>query len=237
MAEKNTFIAYKDWRGTFDALPDEMAGKLVKHLFALADGEESVDDPVMVALLSQFKAVMKKDQEKWEQQIEQRREAGKKSAQARKGKKEKPSKNPNEGSEPQEGRGAPEMPTKMPRKKPSRKKVIESKIETYSELPEEFRNEAFAEAWKIWLQEKWDQHKFQYKSKRSEIMAANELYKLSGGDIVKAGEIIAQSMSNGWKGLFELKVGAESKNSDVQRRFDEELQKEMQKQREYEQHS
>jgi hypothetical protein len=85
MAEnKKSFIAYSDWYGMFKALPDDLAGKLIKHIFAYVNDENPTTDDFMVnALFEQIKATLKRDLIKWEDQREQRSYAGKKSAEAR----------------------------------------------------------------------------------------------------------------------------------------------------------
>lgn len=85
MAEnKKSFIAYSDWEGMFKALPDEIAGKLIKHIFSYVnDQNPQSDDFVINALFEQIKATLKRDLVKWEGQREQRSLAGKKSAEQR----------------------------------------------------------------------------------------------------------------------------------------------------------
>lgn len=85
MAEnKKSFVAYADWKETFDKLPDEVAGKLIKHIFAYVNDENPVsDDFVIEAIFSNIKNTLKRDLKKWESQLEQRREAGKRSAEQR----------------------------------------------------------------------------------------------------------------------------------------------------------
>lgn len=61
------------------------------------------------------------------------------------------------------------------------------------------------ETWQRWIDFKKSQFNFNYKSLVSEQTAINELIKLSGDNDNKANLIIDQSISNGWKGLFELK--------------------------------
>ena len=86
MAEgKKSFIAYSDWYGMFKALPDEVAGKLIKHIFSYVNDENpSSDDFVINALFEQVKSTLKRDLKKWEEQQEQRRQAGLRSAEIRK---------------------------------------------------------------------------------------------------------------------------------------------------------
>lgn len=85
MAEgKKSFVAYADWRDTFNELTDEDAGKLVKHIFAYVNDENpNTDNVVVKAVFAQIKNTLKRDLHKWEKQVEQRREAGKKSAEIR----------------------------------------------------------------------------------------------------------------------------------------------------------
>lgn len=82
MAEnKKSFIAYSDWDGMFQALPDEVAGKLIKHIFAYVnDRNPTSEDFIINALFEQVKSTLKRDLVKWEQQRDQRVIAGKKSA-------------------------------------------------------------------------------------------------------------------------------------------------------------
>lgn len=85
MAEgKKSFIAYADWKNVFDALPNEEAGALIKHIFAYVNDEDPVSDSVLInAVFANIKSTLKRDLERWEKQIEQRREAGKRSAEIR----------------------------------------------------------------------------------------------------------------------------------------------------------
>lgn len=61
------------------------------------------------------------------------------------------------------------------------------------------------EAFSTWLEYKEKQWHFKYKTEKSLKSAYQELVRLSGCDPCKAMQIVDQSMSNGWKGLFELK--------------------------------
>jgi hypothetical protein len=85
MAEnKKSFIAYADWKETFENLPDEMAGKLIKHIFSYVNDENpKTEDYVINAVFANIKHTLKRDLDKWESQLEQRRLAGKKSAEIR----------------------------------------------------------------------------------------------------------------------------------------------------------
>jgi hypothetical protein len=86
MAEnKKSFIAYSDWKETFDALPDEKAGQLIKHIFAYVNDENPTTDDVLInAVFVNIRNTLKRDLKKWELQYSQRVNAGKKSAEVRK---------------------------------------------------------------------------------------------------------------------------------------------------------
>jgi hypothetical protein len=85
MAEnKKSFIAYSDWHGMFNALPDEVAGKLIKHIFSYVNDENPLcEDFIINALFEQIKATLKRDLIKWDEERRQRSDAGKKSAELR----------------------------------------------------------------------------------------------------------------------------------------------------------
>lgn len=86
MAEgKKSFIAYASWKGIFDELPDLEAGALIKHIFAYVNDENPQTDSILIkAVFANIKTTLKTDLKKWEAQIKQRSEAGKKSVEARK---------------------------------------------------------------------------------------------------------------------------------------------------------
>jgi len=85
MAEgKKSFVAYADWKEVFDALPNEDAGALIKHIFSYVNDENPISDSVLInAVFANIKSTLKRDLQKWETQLEQRRSAGKKSAEIR----------------------------------------------------------------------------------------------------------------------------------------------------------
>lgn len=81
---KKSFILYLDQKELFEKLPDEQAGKLIKHIFSYVNCENPKTDDLLVDVaFSSVKSALKRDLKKWESQLEQRREAGKKSAEAR----------------------------------------------------------------------------------------------------------------------------------------------------------
>lgn len=81
---KKSFIAYADWKNIFDELPNEDAGKLIKHIFAYVNDENPISDSILIkAVFANIKNTLKRDLEKWDTQLIQRKEAGKKSAEQR----------------------------------------------------------------------------------------------------------------------------------------------------------
>ena len=85
MAEnKKSFIAYSDWNGMFKALPNDVAGELIKHIFAYVNDEDpQTDNYIINALFEQVKCTLKRDLIKWDNERDQRSTAGKLSAEKR----------------------------------------------------------------------------------------------------------------------------------------------------------
>jgi uncharacterized protein YdaU (DUF1376 family) len=90
-----------------------------------------------------------------------------------------------------------------------------------------FDSENFKKWWSIWKEYKKKEHRFNYKTKISEQAALKKLSHLSGGNESKAAAIIEQSISEGWKGFFELKQSRESTQKsyeNLKRKFREEAE-------------
>lgn len=68
-----------------------------------------------------------------------------------------------------------------------------------------FNNQIIVFYWKEWTEYKQTEHREKFKSTKTEQLAINKLGEMCGHDSEKAKMIIEQSMSNRWKGLFELK--------------------------------
>jgi len=85
----------------------------------------------------------------------------------------------------------------------SRKKPVKpQKPKIHIQYP--FEDDDFLDAWQVWKDYKREEHKFNYKSSASEQAALMELSRL-GKDKATCMKIIHQSLSNGWKGFFQLK--------------------------------
>ena len=86
MAEnKKSFILYCDQKGVWDKLDDAQAGRLIKHIIAYVNDENPVAPDFITELAFEpIKQSLKRDLKRWENQQEQRSEAGKRSAEVRK---------------------------------------------------------------------------------------------------------------------------------------------------------
>jgi len=117
-----------------------------------------------------------------------------------------------------------EKPLKSSKKKPknissSYDKHMENENENINENINEviypFTSEKFKKIWQFWKDYKKQEHKFTYKTKLSEQAALKSIGELSKNNEETAVAIIQQSISNGWKGFFELKDTSNGKfNSD-----------------------
>ena len=67
-----------------------------------------------------------------------------------------------------------------------------------------FNENEFTEAWSIWIQERKEKQLKNY-TQRGEQSALHNLQKISGDDYKKAIQIINNSITHGWQGLFALK--------------------------------
>jgi len=76
MEGKKSFIAYNDWECTFSALPDDMAGKLIKAVFAYSSRGDEPEDAILKALLANFKNTIERDSEKWDSRKKERSRSG-----------------------------------------------------------------------------------------------------------------------------------------------------------------
>jgi hypothetical protein len=86
MAEnKKSFVLYSDSQGLVNQLPDDVAGRLLKHIYAYVNDENPITDELLLNIAFEpIKMHLKRDLQRWETQIEQRRQAGLRSAEVRK---------------------------------------------------------------------------------------------------------------------------------------------------------
>jgi hypothetical protein len=86
MAEnKKSFILYCDQKGVWDKLDDAQAGRLIKHIISYVNDDNPVAPDFITELAFEpIKQSLKRDLRKWQNQQEQRSEAGRRSAEVRK---------------------------------------------------------------------------------------------------------------------------------------------------------
>ena len=62
MSDKKSFILYLDQKELFDSLPDEIAGKLIKHIFSYVNCEEPTSDDLIINVaFASIKQSLKRD--------------------------------------------------------------------------------------------------------------------------------------------------------------------------------
>lgn len=86
MAEnKKSFIAYCDWLNTFEELPDDKAGQLIKHLLRYVNDLDPKSDDILInAVFANIKQTLKRDLIKYEEIKVKRSESGKKGGRPKK---------------------------------------------------------------------------------------------------------------------------------------------------------
>lgn len=77
-----------------------------------------------------------------------------------------------------------------------------------------YNSEEFKEAWELWKEYKRKEHRFRYKSEISEQASLKKLSEISNSED-EAIDIIHESISNGWKGLFKLKNNDTGNNTNA----------------------
>ena len=87
-AHKKSFLIHTDSLEILDDLTDEQAGKLFKAIKDYQSGKEPKLSQLIKIAFSPFKNYFERDKEKWDYEIEKRREAGRLGAEARWGKSE-----------------------------------------------------------------------------------------------------------------------------------------------------
>jgi hypothetical protein len=83
--DKKSFILYCDQQGVFNKLPDEIAGKLIKHIFAYVNDENPPCDDLLLSIAFEpIKTQLKRDLRKYEVYIEKQKENGAKGGRPKK---------------------------------------------------------------------------------------------------------------------------------------------------------
>lgn len=82
---KKSFVLYADLLTSVDHLTEEELGKLFKHILLYVNDQNPVlEDRLLLTAWKPIERTLKEDLKKWEKQLKQRSEAGKKSAESRK---------------------------------------------------------------------------------------------------------------------------------------------------------
>ena len=77
--EKKSFILYADQQGVINQLPDDVAGRLIKHIFAYVNDENPITDELIVNIAFEpIKQTLKRDLRRWEEYIQKQSLNGKK---------------------------------------------------------------------------------------------------------------------------------------------------------------
>jgi len=83
--DKTSFILYCDQQGVFNKLPDEIAGKLIKHIFAYVNDENPpCDDLLLTIAFEPIKTQLKRDLRKYDDYIEKQKFNGAKGGRPKK---------------------------------------------------------------------------------------------------------------------------------------------------------
>jgi len=84
-AGKKSFLFYTDWVDTFKKMPKDKGYDLLMHILSYVNDENPETDDILIdAVFQQIKNTLKRDLNNWENQQQQRKEAGLKSAEIRK---------------------------------------------------------------------------------------------------------------------------------------------------------
>ena len=84
--DKKSFLLYCDQQGVFNKLPDEIAGRLIKHIFAYVNDENPPCDDLLLSIAFEpIKTQLKRDLRKYEVYIEKQKENGAKGGRPKKG--------------------------------------------------------------------------------------------------------------------------------------------------------
>jgi hypothetical protein len=72
--DKKSFILYCDQQGLFNKLPDEIAGKLIKHIFAYVNDEDPIASDLLLEIAFEpIKLQLKRDLRKYDDYIDKQR--------------------------------------------------------------------------------------------------------------------------------------------------------------------
>jgi len=83
--DKTSFLLYCDQQGVFNKLPDQIAGKLIKHIFAYVNDENPpCDDLLLTIAFEPIKTQLKRDLRKYDDYIDKQKFNGAKGGRPKK---------------------------------------------------------------------------------------------------------------------------------------------------------
>ena len=83
--DKKSFVLYCDPQGVFNKLPDEIAGRLIKHIFAYVNDENPPCDDLLLSIAFEpIQQSLKRDLKKYEVYIDKQKENGAKGGRPKK---------------------------------------------------------------------------------------------------------------------------------------------------------
>ena len=212
MAEdKKGFLLYADYEELFEELADDVAGRLIKHILKYVNDKDPISEDAFVKIaFIPIKKQLKRDLDKYEDKREQWSEAGKKSAESRRLKKEQAL-----NSVLTESTTVKSVKIKSKTlKSVATDSTVNVNVNVNDNVIKEIKGSEidispfgsdFMIHWETWLAYKKSQFGFRYKLLSSEQTAFNDLVKKSNGEKLQAIAIINNSIANGWKGLIEMK--------------------------------
>jgi hypothetical protein len=142
VSDKKSFILYLDQQDLFNKLPDDIAGKLIKHIFSYVNCEDPKSDELIIDVaFESIKQSLKRDLGKWAIQREQRSQAGKASAEKR-------------ANEKQRKATTVETRSTNPTVSVSDSVSVNDIKDTVGKIQPEIIQSAFEHTWKVWSQVK-----------------------------------------------------------------------------------
>lgn len=83
--DKKSFLLYTDQQGVFNQLPDEIAGKLIKHIFSFVNDENPLcDDLLLTIAFEPIKQALKRDLRKYDHYVDKQKINGAKGGRPKK---------------------------------------------------------------------------------------------------------------------------------------------------------
>mgnify|MGYP003667497633 CR=1 FL=1 len=199
MAEhKKTFIFYSDWINMVSEMPNEDAGELLKHILGYVNDNKPETKNLLVKMaFGHMKPMLKADLIKWDGIREKRKEYGKKGGEAKAKQnianaKQLEAVNDNDNVNVNVN---DKVNDNKEKKKP--KGISNLSLIDFPKMQKEI-----FELWEFWVAYKWEQHKQEYKSSQSELIALRKFWKDYTGDFEKMKAAVENSISSLYKGIF-----------------------------------